>query len=107
MSLGLHTASHPDLSCHSSEMQRNEIVKNKKTLEQLLNRSVQTISYPYGASNDDTSKVLSDLGLQAAFTTKEKVVIKTTPIFRLSRYQARNIDGDMFEKDIARFFQRV
>jgi len=104
--IGLHTATHPDLSSHSIEFQKNEICKNKEGLEHICDHVIDTISYPYGAHNPDTISVVSDLRLQSAFTTKASVITIKSPVYRLGRYQVLNINGEAFEKELSRIFRK-
>ena len=96
--LGLHTVTHPALSYHTIEVQRLEIAGNKKKLEKIVGKPVETIAYPYGDYNDITLSVVKELNLNAAFTTAEKVISNLTDPYRIGRFQVKNWNGNEFEK---------
>ena len=63
VTIGAHTEHHLWLPSQSSEERRRELVVNKAKLEQLLQRSVTALAYPYGAVDDAT---IDAQGLQAS-----------------------------------------
>ena len=95
--LGLHTETHPALSCHSKEVQHAEIAGNRKRLEGICAIPVETIAYPYGNYNATTLDVVKELGLRAAFTTTEKIVSNRTDPFQIGRFQVKNWDENNFK----------
>lgn len=96
--LGLHTDTHPALSYHTMEVQHSEISGNKKSLENICGRPVETIAYPYGNYNDTTLAVVKKLKLSAAFSTAEKIVSNLTDPLQIGRFQVKNWDGNDFGK---------
>ena len=58
--IGAHTISHPKLNTLSTEDQREEIMQSKQELEALLEHPVRHFSYPHGAYNADTLKIVND-----------------------------------------------
>ena len=85
--IGLHTHTHPALGYHNAGIQRNELVKNKESLEKICQSPMVTLSYPHGHYNKDTLSVTKELGVAAAFTTKAKKVSIQSSVHRLGRYQ--------------------
>ena len=57
--IGAHTISHPKLDTLSFEEQRAEIMQSKQELEALLSHPIHHFSYPHGAYNTDTLKIVS------------------------------------------------
>lgn len=57
--IGAHTVSHPKLDTLSPEEQREEIMQSKQELEALLGHPIHHFSYPHGAYNTDTLKIVS------------------------------------------------
>lgn len=58
--IGAHTISHPKLDTLSPEEQTREIVQSCQELEILLGHPILHFSYPHGAYNVDTLKIVSD-----------------------------------------------
>lgn len=51
--IGVHTKSHPVLAKLSYEEQYNEIINNKNTIQNLINRPISGMAYPHGSANID------------------------------------------------------
>ena len=58
--IGAHTISHPKLDTLSLEEQRAEIMQSKQELEAILGHPIRHFSYPHGAYNADTLKIVND-----------------------------------------------
>lgn len=58
--IGAHTISHPKLDTLSPEEQRKEIMQSKQELESILGHPIRHFSYPHGAYNADTLKIVND-----------------------------------------------
>ncbi|MBD0332794.1 MAG: polysaccharide deacetylase family protein [Chitinophagaceae bacterium] len=104
--LGLHTFNHLDLSHYSADIQENEIVQNKKDLESIANKEINALAYPYGEYNSTTINIGKKLGLQAAFTVKQKPVSYLSNPFKLGRFQVRNWNGEQFEKHLRQWLKQ-
>lgn len=73
ISFGAHTVNHPHLPKLSYIQQRAEIEESLSTLGHHVTTSQVTskiFCYPYGEYNDDTLKILQELGVKIAFTVK-------------------------------------
>ncbi len=57
--IGAHTVSHSKLDTLSPEEQTKEIVQSRQELETLLGHPIHHFSYPHGAYNTDTLKIVS------------------------------------------------
>lgn len=55
-----HTVSHPKLNTLSREEQKKEIEQSLQDLESLLSHPIRHFSYPHGAYNADTLKILGN-----------------------------------------------
>lgn len=62
--IGNHTWDHPDLTKLSADSQKDEIQKTNTAINNLAGVTPHWLRPPYGNFNDDTEKVLSDLGMQ-------------------------------------------
>jgi peptidoglycan/xylan/chitin deacetylase (PgdA/CDA1 family) len=97
--IGAHTVTHPALGQHDSAFQKKEIRENRQYLQQLINKDVNFLAYPYGSYNRDTLKAARELGFNAAFSTEEKAFDKST-IYKLGRFQVKDITGEEFESTL-------
>ncbi len=96
--IGVHTVNHIALSHHSAEIQEEEILHNKRKLEQVLNTEINALAYPYGDYNSITMKVAKKLGLAAGFSVENKPVNRFCNPFNLGRFQVKNWKAEEFEK---------
>lgn len=58
--IGAHTISHPKLDTLSFDEQKKEIEQSRLELETLLGHPIKHFSYPHGAYNADTLKIVND-----------------------------------------------
>lgn len=58
--IGAHTVSHPKLNNLSPQEQQKEIEQSLQELESLLVHPIHHFSYPHGAYNADTLKIVND-----------------------------------------------
>lgn len=66
--IGLHSHSHPTMiDALPADRQRLEYSCNKRRLEEIIERPVWSMSHPCGRYNDDTLRVLSELGITLGF----------------------------------------
>lgn len=99
MDIESHTVSHPELNKLSYNDQLVELKNSKTTLEKILNREVPYLAYPYGKSNDDTLKIIKDLGYKMAFSTIIGDASKADGLYKLHRLYVSNNDSmDRFKQ---------
>ena len=95
--IGGHTATHPILTSHSREFQREEIKMNKDYLESLIKKKIDSFAFPHGNFNSDTIAELKDLEFRTSFTTVGKSVQKIgEDPFLIGRVQVYNISKEKF-----------
>lgn len=58
--IGAHTVSHPKLDTLSPQEQQKEIEQSLQELESFLGHPIHHFSYPHGAYNADTLKIVND-----------------------------------------------
>jgi peptidoglycan/xylan/chitin deacetylase (PgdA/CDA1 family) len=105
--IGAHTMTHPMLSAHPPEVQREEILQSRFGLEEMLGRPVTNFAYPFGATehyNEDTVAILRDNGFTATVTTTPGLVQRTTDRYQLPRHVVRDWDGNTFAAKLEEFF---
>jgi peptidoglycan/xylan/chitin deacetylase (PgdA/CDA1 family) len=88
--IGAHTVTHAALGKISEDQQRKEMVENKEMLENILNREVKFLAYPYGSYNGTTLYLTKELGFEAAFTTQTIPLQKVTDPAFLGRMPVAN-----------------
>lgn len=66
---GGHTMHHVKLNRLSSEKQKEEIEGNKIYLEKLLNEQLVSFAYPFGFFNDESKKIVKELGYDYGIAT--------------------------------------
>jgi peptidoglycan/xylan/chitin deacetylase (PgdA/CDA1 family) len=99
--IGAHTVTHPLLAAHPLETQRAEVYESKQRLEELLDRPIESFSYPYGGRghySDATVRVVSEAGFLRACTTEPERVRRRDSPFEWGRFVVSDSDGDQFEK---------
>lgn len=92
MSFGNHSHSHLKLTKISEKEQKEEIISSKKILEKELGEKVVFFSYPYGAYDKKTIKILKNEGYSCALTTDFDINKgKDVNIFALKRLDTNHI----------------
>jgi peptidoglycan/xylan/chitin deacetylase (PgdA/CDA1 family) len=74
VTIGGHTASHPELPRLDQSEARHEIVTNKRFLEDALQKSIDHFSYPYGAHQLRDRILVNAAGYKTAVTTRDGCV---------------------------------
>ncbi|MEK8015404.1 MAG: polysaccharide deacetylase family protein [Candidatus Parabeggiatoa sp.] len=109
--VGAHTVTHPVLSQFPLAVQQDEIQRSKKHLEDILNRTVTSFSYPYGSRATYTAQTISlvrEAGFRCACANVQDVVWQSrvwgnSDCYQLPRILVRNWDGDEFAKRLQAF----
>lgn len=83
--IGVHTCTHPRLSTLDMNAQRQEIAGCKADLEDLLGREISHMAYPHGDYNQDTVKLVAELGFVTAVTTSGRHVRRDSQLLELDR----------------------
>lgn len=104
ITIGGHTLTHPDLSCHNENYQYNEVSGNKKELEKFIQKEVDFFAYPFGRFNDHTREVVKLSGYKAAFTTQTSFVSYKSDPFFIQRVQVNNWSADEFRGILNAYF---
>ena len=102
--LGAHTATHPPLSAHTAEVQRQEIQAGKARIEAVLGRPVASFSYPYGRYTPLTVELVRDAGFAYACSTAGRAIRSGADPLTLSRVGVQDGDGETFGRWLAGAF---
>jgi peptidoglycan/xylan/chitin deacetylase (PgdA/CDA1 family) len=68
--IAVHTLTHPFLEKQDAETVYNEILQDKKNLEQIFEQNIQGMAYPFGTYNDEVIKIVKDCGIRYSRTVK-------------------------------------
>ncbi len=104
--IGGHTRTHPALSSHPAEVQKSEILKNKRFLEATLDKDVTLFAYPSGLYDNSTVGLLEEHGYSAAFTTVQDPIVKNTDLLRAGRIHIKDWDGPRFRSALEKMFRQ-
>ena len=96
--LGGHTVSHPLLSEQPIAVQQAEIEQGKSDLERLLQHSINSFAYPFGAYSSETSSLVEKAGFQYACSTVESSVWRKSDRYTLPRFEVQDWNKAEFER---------
>ncbi|HER44008.1 MAG TPA: polysaccharide deacetylase family protein, partial [Candidatus Eisenbacteria bacterium] len=91
-SFGSHTRTHRDLTRLGPGEVRDELVRSKKELEEILGLPVRTLSYPFGRFDERAAREASRAGYEAAFSMYPPRSRKSSDPFALRREGVYIID---------------
>ncbi len=80
----------------------NELTESKRVLEENLQITVRTLSYPYGVYSDRVAQLAQFAGYEAMFTVNGDEITALTPMDELHRYIIHSDDSANFDR-AARF----
>jgi peptidoglycan/xylan/chitin deacetylase (PgdA/CDA1 family) len=92
---GSHTLTHPLLVRIDDAQLRRELVESKRRLEDLLGDEVNTLAYPYGATNQRVRTAVIEAGYKLAFTTLEGLNLWQDP-FDMMRLEFNQVLPPLF-----------
>ncbi len=102
--IGAHTVTHPALAALPAALQRDEILKSRIRLEEILGRRVSSFSYPHSSLSAETIAMVRESDFARACTTVTGDVERSTDLFRLPREPVGDWDGREFAKRLSRWF---
>jgi peptidoglycan/xylan/chitin deacetylase (PgdA/CDA1 family) len=97
VTIGAHTMNHPVLSALTASEQQTEIGDCRRSLEELLDRTVDLFSYPFGRKTDfgrKTRRLVAKAGFRAACTTEQGGVTRTTRPYAVPRLTVYDWPGE-------------
>jgi len=93
MEIGTHTYSHLSLETLTYENQKKDIILGKEEIENVIGKECKIFSYPHLRYNDNTLKILEELGIILSFAGGRRVVEKNDHRFTIPRYDANDFDA--------------
>ncbi|MEJ2542184.1 MAG: polysaccharide deacetylase family protein [Gemmatimonadota bacterium] len=100
--IGSHSVTHPVLPELPVDVQRTELGDSRETLEAILGHPVDLFSYPNGARDPGTDRVVEEAGYRVACTSASGVVTHRSSRFALPRFWPEDCP-DAVEKVIRRW----
>ena len=101
--IGAHTVNHPSLGRIPFKKQEEEILDSKQDLENRLNKTITSFSYPHGSYSEETVKIIERSKLYNACTVVSKPVTRDSNPYLLPRFCALDWDGDEFERQLQKW----
>ena len=99
--IGSHTINHAHLPQLTDVELKRELVDSKKSLEDMLGKSVPALAYPFGEWDDRVRQATIDAGYEHALSTIRGVVTVSMDKFTVPRVNIRwNNWGYMFTRKI-------
>jgi len=98
--IGAHTVSHPCLPAKDITVQRKEILQSKARLEQICEQRVNHFSYPFGAYEGESKRIVRDSGFLSACAAYGEAVNPKGCVFELPRLHVCNWDAEEFERKV-------
>jgi peptidoglycan/xylan/chitin deacetylase (PgdA/CDA1 family) len=102
--IGAHSTHHLALTCHDADTARREIVGDRAALAEVIGRTVDLFSYPYGDYDHRTVAVVRDAGLRAAVTVRRGSIRAATNRLLLPRLEITLADHDGFDRRLEQLF---
>ena len=94
ITIGAHTVSHPSLGSLTYEEQEKEIMESIRYLERLLGWTIDTFSYPFGATQEDftdeTIQICKEAGIKKAASTIPGIWYKGSDPYKIPRNIVRD-----------------
>ena len=100
ITIGAHTLTHPILPELGSDACNREIIESKHACEDLVGATVMGFAYPYGEFDPKSRAAVVAAGFRFACSARQRPMVATSDLFALPRIQARNGDGDAFERTL-------
>jgi peptidoglycan/xylan/chitin deacetylase (PgdA/CDA1 family) len=104
--IGAHTLNHPALGSLQEEDQWKEITESKKILDEIVSKKITGFAYPYGHYNEVTPSLVEKAGFSYSVTTAQKLATKDDQVFEIPRFQVKNVNAPVFEKEL-KLWRRV
>lgn len=86
--IGSHTLDHLSLPNQTLAVQRDQIIKSKKIIEDKLGIQITSFAYPYGRLNDTVANIVKEAGYTNATGTVENSVMSLDLIYNLPRLRS-------------------
>ena len=83
--IGAHGYSHKPLTNLSIKEVKEEILKSKNSLEDILGKEINLMSYPHGSFNSAVKEIVKECGFQSASSSKPGTNSRNIDMYELRR----------------------
>jgi peptidoglycan/xylan/chitin deacetylase (PgdA/CDA1 family) len=104
ITIGGHTLSHPHVPTLTTEQKRNEIIKDRATLQQMCSKPILTFSFPFGEYDEEAIAITQQAGFIGTCLLDERRITNNTAVHRLTRFLVRDWDAAQLAKKMTRTF---
>jgi len=84
-SIGSHTVTHPFLPAEPEEVQRDELVRSRRELEEAIDGPILDFCYPGGGLDERTPALVAEAGYRSALTTAFGIAGQESDPMRIPR----------------------
>jgi len=105
VTIGSHAFTHHSLGRMTPEAARDQAVRSRAALEDLLGVGVTSFAYPFGTRadyNDTTAAVLREAGYTTAFTSQHGAITPGSDVLMLPRVKVEGGEGLWMFRSLAR-----
>ena len=92
ITVGSHSVSHPDLSKLNGDQIKTELLQSKSTLEALLKKKVELMSFPHGKYNPLVIQIAKEIGYTRVFSISPTLSTMNEEDFVYGRFNAEPTD---------------
>jgi hypothetical protein len=86
--IGSHTLDHLSLPNQPIAVQRDQIIRSKKIIEEKLGINITSFAYPYGRLTDSIAAIVKEAGYTNATGTVENSTMSLNLIYNLPRLRS-------------------
>jgi peptidoglycan/xylan/chitin deacetylase (PgdA/CDA1 family) len=97
--IGSHTVTHCRFTALAPEAQREELAASKRSLEEIIGKTVDIVSYPFGAAGDfsrETMRLTAEAGYRFGIANIQNDLCAPPDPFAVPRRLVRNWSGPEF-----------
>lgn len=102
VTFGLHGTTHQPMSTMSSDALRRSLTDSRDWLEQTTQMTVDSLSYPHGATNSSVQDIVEEVGLSCAACSTAGTFIQPTQRYMIPRIDIWAMDSPRVLVDKAR-----
>jgi peptidoglycan/xylan/chitin deacetylase (PgdA/CDA1 family) len=96
MEIGSHSITHRSLAALDADELRHELRTSKRTLEDLIQEPVRSVSYPYGDVNDAIKSAAREVGYECGFAGNSGPLTLCSDLFEIRRLRVCNQSNDRY-----------
>lgn len=103
--IGAHGMRHLYLPAQAEKACRGDLVRGRRTLEDLLGRAVRWLAYPFGAYDQGTGDAARAAGFDGALTCDARAWTEGDDVYRIPRVDVQCESLDAFDAELGRYLE--